>query len=252
VIGNNSLPNAIHALRAALEDDGKTQRIIRTIPRKGYLLEAEYCCFVEKEETEVSDPAAEDQTPAAELTERQEPVEPYAPEVAETLIYDAPPARVPSASTPGISRAQRGIMLALLLLLSSFLSIILASRLALHHQVSTLEAQEIQANVYSNINLYALDNQGNPTWEEDQLYGKLKGTLYTLNQMLKSQSVTMDVYFFSENQTLNYTFSLHSRCDEKQLVMTLYHWRIDAQTLNNLILRETRRKLGEMATCKDS
>lgn len=35
VIGNNSLPNAIHALRAALEDDGKQQRIIKTIPKKG-------------------------------------------------------------------------------------------------------------------------------------------------------------------------------------------------------------------------
>ncbi|MEW5558684.1 winged helix-turn-helix domain-containing protein [Enterobacter asburiae] len=252
VIGNNSLPNAIHALRAALEDDGKTQKIIRTIPRKGYLLEAEYCCFVEKEETEVSEPEADDASPAPELTESLKPVEPNAPEVAETLIYDAPPAPAPLASTPGISRAQRWIVLALLLLLSFFLSMILASRLALHNQSNTLAAQEIQANVYSNIRLYALDNEVNPTKAEDQLYGKLKGTLYALNQMLKSQSVTMDVYFFSENQTLNYTFSLHSRCDEKQLVMTLYHWRIDAQNLNNLILRETRRKLGEMATCKDS
>jgi len=43
VIGNNSLPNAVHALRVALEDNGKQQRIIKTIPKKGYILEAEYC-----------------------------------------------------------------------------------------------------------------------------------------------------------------------------------------------------------------
>ena len=43
VIGQNSLPNAIHALRAALEDSGKDQKIIITVPRKGYLLEKAYC-----------------------------------------------------------------------------------------------------------------------------------------------------------------------------------------------------------------
>lgn len=252
VIGNNSLPNAIHALRAALEDNGKTQKIIRTIPRKGYLLEAEYCCFVEREETEVSDPETDDAGQLPELTENQNPVALNEPEVVEPVIYDAIPATALSVSAPAMSRTQRWIVLALLLLLSSFLSMILASRLTPHRPGNTLAAQEIQANVYSNIKLYAFDNAVNPTWEEDHLYGKLKGTFYTLNQLLKSQSVTMDVYFLSENQTLNYTFSLHSRCDEKQLVMTIYHWRIDAQKLNNLILRETRRKLDEMATCKDN
>lgn len=252
VIGNNSLPNAIHALRVALEDDGKTQKIIRTIPRKGYLLEAEYCCFVEREETEVSDPEAVDASPLFELTESSEPVASNASEVVEPVIYEELPSTAPSLRAPVMSRSQRWIALALLLLLSCFLSIILVSRLTQHRPENTLAAQEIQANVYSNIKLYAFDSALNPTWEEDHLYGKLKGTLYTLNLLLKSQSVTMDVYFLSNNQTLNYTFSLHSRCDEKQLVMTLYHWRIDAQKLNNLILRETRRKLSEMATCKDS
>ncbi|SNY67978.1 transcriptional regulator [Enterobacter sp. CC120223-11] len=252
VIGNNSLPNAIHALRTALEDDGKTQKIIRTIPRKGYLLEAEYCCFVEKEEAEVSDPEADDASLAHEPTEGLTPEAQDEPEGIEPQIKDVAPEPTPSDSVRVMSRAQRWVTLALLLMLSSFLSMILASRLTMHHPGNTLTAEEIQANVYSHIKLYAIDNEVNPTWEEDQLYGKLKGTLYTLNQMIKSQGVTMDIYFFSDNQTLNYTFSLRSHCDEKQLVMTLYHWRIDAQNLNNLILRETRRKLSEMATCKDS
>ena len=60
----------------------------------------------------------------------------------------------------------------------------------------------------------------------------------------------MNLFYLSENQTLNYTFSLTNACDKKQLVMTVYHWRIDVQRLNNLIVHETRRKLDEMATCK--
>lgn len=61
VVGNNSLPNAIHALRHALEDDGKRQKIIKTIPRKGYLLDDKYCQSINiKSDTEYSNDA--DQT----------------------------------------------------------------------------------------------------------------------------------------------------------------------------------------------
>lgn len=56
VIGNNSLPNAVHTLRVALGDDKKQQRIIQTIPKIGYLLDATYCEIIEEDEvTPVSD-----------------------------------------------------------------------------------------------------------------------------------------------------------------------------------------------------
>ncbi|VDZ55535.1 flagellar transmembrane regulator [Citrobacter freundii] len=37
IVGGNSLPTAVHALRVAIDDDGKQQEIIKTIPKKGYL-----------------------------------------------------------------------------------------------------------------------------------------------------------------------------------------------------------------------
>ncbi|CNH98674.1 putative regulatory protein [Yersinia aldovae] len=48
VIGNNSLPNAIHTLRMALGDKNKQQRIIQTIPKMGYLLDTSFCELIEK------------------------------------------------------------------------------------------------------------------------------------------------------------------------------------------------------------
>jgi DNA-binding winged helix-turn-helix (wHTH) protein len=245
VIGNNSLPNAVHALRTALEDDGKKQKIIKTIPRKGYVLEPEYCCFVEKDEAEVDDPDIDAEQPEEEdgaLLDRHDSSE----NEAEVECECEKPTAQPS------SRKQRSLIFVLILMIVSFVSMMLADSFTRHHQGTTLEANEIQANVYSNIHLYALESGNNPTGEHEHLYSKLKGTLYTLNQQIRSESVTMNVYFLSENQTLNYTFTLHSSCDDKQLVMTLYHWRIDPLKLNNLILRETRRKLGEMADCKES
>lgn len=58
VIGDNSLSNAIHALRTALEDDGKQQRVIKTIPKKGYMLDLDYCQLLEAEEAMVSPPVS--------------------------------------------------------------------------------------------------------------------------------------------------------------------------------------------------
>ncbi len=47
IVGGNSLPTAIHALRVAIDDDGKQQNIIKTIPKKGYLCNKEYVSFPE-------------------------------------------------------------------------------------------------------------------------------------------------------------------------------------------------------------
>jgi DNA-binding winged helix-turn-helix (wHTH) protein len=38
IVGGNSLPTAVHALRVAIDDDGKQQEIIKTIPKKGIYL----------------------------------------------------------------------------------------------------------------------------------------------------------------------------------------------------------------------
>lgn len=55
VIGNNSLPNAIHTLRIALGDENKQQRIIQTIPKMGYLLDPEFCEIIEENSEDQSD-----------------------------------------------------------------------------------------------------------------------------------------------------------------------------------------------------
>lgn len=60
VIGPNSLSNAIHALRLALGDDGKSQQIIRTIPKIGYLLSLEYCKLQEAGATEIKKEVSKD------------------------------------------------------------------------------------------------------------------------------------------------------------------------------------------------
>lgn len=247
VIGNNSLPNAIHALRTALEDDGKQQRIIKTVPKKGYLLEPEYCRIIEKEESEVCEsldaaPLPEGEADASETLLPESPTDALVP-----LSHTQETA--PANAVPHVYANRTTFVLTVILAIvcSAMLTWWIVKRLEGEH----LAAKEMQPNVYSNIRLYAIEPSGEISYGADNLYSKLKDSLYALNQQLKTQSVTMTIYFSNKNFVLNYTFALTSPCDKRQLVMAIYHWRLDSTLLNNLILRETRRKLDEMATCTE-
>ncbi|WP_435929470.1 winged helix-turn-helix domain-containing protein [Dryocola sp. BD613] len=259
VIGNNSLPNAIHALRSALEDDGKHQRIIKTIPKKGYLLEAKYCCSVIKAENEVKE--NDDVLPAEDsllsLTARQPtlvtlPEQDHAASVGQTLPAEPTgerPAGIISPSPYVPAQHYRRLFIVLIVVILTALIACGGMWYFMEGRQNRLLVNEQEANVYSNIHIYKIVPASNPDRNKDQIYDKLKDTLYQLNQMLKAQASTMNVYYLSIDQTLNYTFSIESRCDNKQLAMAIYHWRIDSVQLNNLILRETKRKLNEMAGC---
>ncbi|MDK9365013.1 winged helix-turn-helix domain-containing protein [Lelliottia wanjuensis] len=256
VIGNNSLPNAIHALRSALEDDGKQQRIIKTIPKKGYLLEQAWCRFVEKESEEIDLPETEIDgfvlptlSPTAEHSAAEEAeTAPDTAMVAEPAPTDLPVPVEGSLVEPVRPRFQHPLITLAILLVTILIGAVAGWQYA-GSQGPKIVASEQEVAVYSNIRIYELSESNRLEMSKEDFYSKIKDTLYAINQQIKTQSVTMTVYYQSVDQTLNYTFALKSRCDNKQLAMAIYHWRIDPTQLNNLILRETRRKISEMETC---
>lgn len=253
VIGNNSLPNAIHALRTALEDDGKTQKIIKTIPKKGYLLEQSWCKCVEHDSEAIEHPEPQTTGPVPEAGEETPANESELPlEKSEGVIH--PAADVMVAAPRPTETLQAGRLSAHPLIAILLLLVLVAISTAAGWQYATsrgtrLIATEQEAGVYSNIKIYEVAEASRLAMNKEDFYSKIKDTLYAVNQQLKSQSMSMTVYYQSINETLNYSFSLKNRCDNKQLVMAIYHWRIDTTQLNNLILRETRRKISEMETC---
>lgn len=246
VIGSNSLPNAIHALRAALEDDGKQQKIIKTIPKKGYILEQEYCLFVEPQELQPAQVPPADIPPPPDA----QPAE-AAPRSHLCILPQAVPLsateNTPLAAPSRQKRPARRRWLALLLLPLLAVMAVGYPYIANNPQLFSIKTQE--KDVYSNIHLYQLLSTGNTFMVSDTLHNKLKETFYRLNQQLASRHIQMKIYYQVSDQVLNYTFSTDSLCQRKRLAMTIYHWRLDPQQLNNLIYRETERKLDEMSTC---
>ena len=229
VIGNNSLPNAIHALRAALEDDGKQQRIIRTVPKRGYVLDAEYCQQIESPQEDIS---LDNEKSLTEADAANTP--PHSSDV----IYE-------TSEQP--TRYRRGVVISLLLVVALFIAFI--SYLKIDHG-QTMKPEELAKNEYSNIRLYTLVEPGERLQDQATVYNRLKDTYHLLNAQIKKESINLSIYSRSNNQTLNFTLRLHSTCGQNILAMQIYHWRANLASLNELILEETRRKLDEMAPCK--
>lgn len=237
VIGDNSLSNAIHALRAALEDDGKLQRVIKTIPKYGYLLEAEYCQLLEPSPEESSQP--ERPEVPANLPPQTAPVEP---------TRDAAPQ--PAALFAAIKRNTKSLRILLLACLAGLLMSVGSWWYASYLHNSDFTYQEQGKNLYSNILAYRIALTSDS--EEDEEFKRFSSVLQKLNQKLIAHDAGMTVYYRTTEQMLNYTFAIQTQCGNQQLVMTLYHWRTDNQKVNTIISRETERVLDEMAECKKS
>jgi DNA-binding winged-HTH domains len=257
VIGSNSLPNAIHALRAALEDDGKKQRIIKTLPKKGYILEEEYCTVLEKEGAETADVLLET---SVENCAQIDP--PLLEENSVQTLFNL--ASMPAqqdvaeekteqdrqhepAQKPASSRLWVVLGVVALMLLSAFAG---NSLFNLHDTQMTLSSRQQKA--FDHITVYEVKNSSDsaPDKTDMYLFSRLKDTYSQLNRMLKLRSVTMTVYYHYVQQTLNYTLVLQNKCDSKQMIFYFYHWNTNNKELNNTIFTNTMSTLNEMATCK--
>lgn len=256
VIGNNSLPNAIHALRVALEDDGRQQRIIKTVPKKGYILEAEYCQFQprinddeEDEEDEqpqnaqllsITPPQLSEQPPeVAEEVQETEQVEADTSDILPaTRIVEAPHA---TASHPGWRKA----FIALSVI---FIALIATIIYTTTQQKPGFLLQPITG--LNQIRLLQLTNTARDrSTAQIDMSGLIGPTLRELEAPLQKSHAQMDVYYSAAGPTMNLTLNIKNQCDHRQLAMTIFNVSDSPAELSELIKVETEKKLHEMATC---
>ncbi|MDA5493644.1 winged helix-turn-helix domain-containing protein [Yersinia intermedia] len=289
VIGNNSLPNAVHTLRVALGDDKKQQRIIQTIPKIGYLLDATYCEVIEEEVTappseaeianeplmvssasapsenneqtlvitvaddsEIPQEMSHSSADIANLSDNQpvsidsKPQEMVAAPLVPALL-SPPITTAPSPQPQGISKKAKWLFC---LLAVAAIGCGLALYLTFQGQMApSYQATEQEEGTYSNIRMFQIDDSRFDKQNADHLYTRLKDTLYKIDKDLKIKDAHLTIYYHMSLRRLDYTISVETHCDKKQLNMTIYHWRQDNNLLNNVIYDETERKINEMPAC---
>ncbi|WP_343550791.1 transcriptional regulator [Pantoea sp.] len=245
VIGSNSLPNAIHALRVALEDDGKQQRIIKTVPKKGYILETEFCQFQRRandEEEEETDSQLLSFTPPTLPTiapvEKNEEIDPISAATVSTSSAKA---------IPSDAIRQRWIKLFFLTLLIFLALLALVLRSALQEKPRFIAMPVESVN---QIRLLQLTHTlRDPGTNQQSLPKELENTLRELDKALQQRAMKMDIYYSASGTSLNLTLNLQSACGHQQLAMAIFNAGDQPEALSKLIKSETERKMNEMVPC---
>lgn len=228
IVGNNSLPNAIHALRLALDDNGKHQRIIKTIPKRGYLLEKAFCSF-------------EPITPRIETVQQNN---------EQSGVISQLEHLIPTESKQ--SKKGKTNLIALFccfcLALSAYFYLTSIQITDKDH----FDVQQLNDTTFKHIRLFQViknfdDNEKSA--DPDKVEQRLQPALQKLDSRLAETNSNLNIYYQTSDTILNYTFAIESPCQKKELSMTIYHWRINTERLNDLILHETERTLNEAILC---
>lgn len=256
VIGNNSLPNAIHALRSALDDNGKHQRIIKTIPKKGYLLEKEYCqyetCEIINEEAPFDTDIKDTELIEYQTAEHQTGTEIIAEEAY--LVDDFKQEEIPAKTrkvTAILAKKQKYLFAIAAIILIALIS----NKILLDYPkpISPPDGMSVlrdQVQPYDHIILHHVTKKSTPNQQEPySVPERLKESLNKINQHLSNSKTIIHAYYRATDAMLHYTFSIQSACESKELSMNIFHWRVNSQKLNTLVYRETERKLNELVTC---
>lgn len=251
VIGNNSLPNAVHALRLALEDDGKNQRVIKTIPKRGYLLDKEYCSYICTNSDEAVGTNGTQSMPESEQDENAAIALEHESGSQLSVIHETN--TFPNTAKPGWAKKSVIYSLFVLCLISIGISIYLYLNDD-DSQSNAFTVRQVDTPKLKNIEVYHVLRQSQlegTNLDPEKISERLDPALSELDQKLANEHSKMHVYYRAADAILNYAFTIENPCGRKELSMNIYHWWINSDRLNNLIRKETERKLNEAASCNN-
>lgn len=237
VVGNNSLLTAVYALRVALGDDGRVQEIIKTIPKKGYLLNKDFVVLLPGE------PIV-----APHVNVQAEP--------APVLAAAEPVTSVPQPAVPaGKPRQKNGVIAIAAILL---LTVIGLGWLVYHARptapapltASRLSIKEELSPQNDKITLYRLHRTGINTANEI-LLSHIAESLEGINTLLREHNANLTIYYYSAVQKMSVILLVKNQCGkEYQLLMEIRSWQQDVKKLGQLIHQETERTINEMPVCR--
>ena len=234
VVGNNSLLTAVYALRVALGDDGRVQEIIKTIPKKGYLLNKDFIVLLPDEPVVAP--------PVLALPDAQSVLPPAI----------EPPASAPETAAPVAKPRNKNRFLtiaALFLLICLGLVYLVRQVPPAPLTASRLSIKEELSPQNDKIKLFRLYRTGVNT-SDDVLSSHIAESLESINTQLTEHKANLTIYYYGAVQKMSVILLVKNQCSkEYQLLMEIRSWQQNAKKLGQLIHQETERTVNEMPAC---
>lgn len=233
VVGNNSLPTAIYALRAALGDDGRLQEIIKTVPKKGYVFNKDFITY--PQETVPVETAIEADNALPSLCLPQAP---------------------PLAGLRSAIKFKKCLILSLVIISLIYLLIKNYPHYARGNQSMPPSARGDELILkdetikdYSRIRIFHL-HSGNDSGHAAQLKEHMPDMLRALNLKLKSQQMNAIFYYSDSVAKLSISLLIQDNCHHQyQLMMGIQNWQNNTQELNSFVYQAAEKNINEIPAC---
>lgn len=256
IVGGNSLPTAVHALRVAIDDDGKQQEIIKTIPKKGYLFNKNYLT----ETIDLNETVADDST-IDEVEKRTEIIEsPALDEMRSSTNHG----EIPLLNSQLSSRNQRktairrhpyrAVLITLPVIVIALSLFILISYFKAPSVTKMEEAPQLVKETLENANhvtVYQLYDPGENKKSSSLVSTHILPGIEQLNPLLVSHNASMTLYYRVSLNKLALDIVLSNQCNDKwQLALSFDNWLNKDNEMNGILIKEVEKMLNEMPKCK--
>ena len=256
IVGGNSLPTAIHALRVAIDDDGKQQEIIKTIPKKGYLFNKNYLtetvnnnkCNVNNDNIEaVAEHAAlpESTTEDKQQNGNQVLMSPAFDTATDTLKTP----RTAVKKRPYQAAMMVGSVIAIALFLFTFMYYFNAQP-----KMTTAETPQLikeNLNNAKRITVYHLYDPDTQPAAVTPFSQHMSPGIQGINQLLDTHNASMELYYRVSLNKFVLDIVLSNQCNDSwQLALNFSSWLNKDNEMNSVLIKEVEKMLNEMPKCK--
>lgn len=261
IVGGNSLPTAVHALRVAIDDDGKQQEIIKTIPKKGYLFNKLYLTeIIAPNENRVDDHASEVTEENAEVvetlaSEEQQPSTTTTTTTTEKIslnnssLHEASKKKLATKHHP-----YRAVLITLPVIVVALSLFALISYFKAPSATKTEETPQLVKETLENANritVYQLYDPGENKKSLSLVSKHILPGIEQINQLLVAHSASMTLYYRVSLNKLALDIVMSNQCNDSwQLALSFDNWLNKDNEMNGILIKEVEKMLNEMPKCK--
>ncbi|HEE9991161.1 TPA: winged helix-turn-helix domain-containing protein, partial [Citrobacter braakii] len=218
IVGGNSLPTAVHALRVAIDDDGKQQEIIKTIPKKGYLFNKLYLTeIIAPNENKVNDSASEVTEENAEVvetlaSEEQPPSEIEKISLNNSSLHEASKKKLATKHHP-----YRAVLITLPVIVVALSLFALISYFKAPSSTKTEETPQLVKETLENANritVYQLYDPGENKKSLSLVSKHILPGIEQINQLLVAHSASMTLYYRVSLNKLALDIVMSNQCND--------------------------------------
>ncbi|MEJ3963381.1 transcriptional regulator [Citrobacter braakii] len=256
IVGGNSLPTAVHALRVAIDDDGKQQEIIKTIPKKGYLFNKLYLTeIIAPNENKVDDSASEVTEENAEVVETLASEEQLPSTITEKITLN-------NSSLHEVSKKKlatkhhpyRAVLITLPVIVVALSLFALISYFKAPSATKTEETPQLVKETLENANritVYQLYDPGENKKSLSLVSKHILPGIEQINQLLVAHSASMTLYYRVSLNKLALDIVMSNQCNDSwQLALSFDNWLNKDNEMNGILIKEVEKMLNEMPKCK--